>query len=128
MYCYNTFTKIKHRQVSLIDSDKNLINYWRANIFNLQVIKNWWMLILIKKVLLYLIIFSLHKCIRNKIQHFYCFFKNLKILESAICWPSTVFGLLNRVRSVDHLPYSYWLIKIATRVCHVIPCRLCSVS
>ena len=55
------------------------------------------------------------------------FFLNLKILESAICRPSTVFDLLDRVRSVDRLPYFYWLLKIAARVCHVIPCRLCNV-
>jgi len=81
-------------------------------------------LLVIKKhyKLLYLIIFSLYICIRKKNQHFYCFKKNLKILESAICWPLTVFGLLDRVRSVDHLPYFYWLLKIAARVCHVIPC------
>jgi hypothetical protein len=54
-------------------------------------------------LLLNLIIFSLYKCIRNKNQHFYYFFKNLKILESAICWPSTVFGLFDRVRFVDRL-------------------------
>ena len=48
------------------------------------------------------------------------FKKNLKILELA----STVFGLFDRVRSVDRLPYFYWLLEIAARVCHVIPCRL----
>jgi len=40
MYCYNTFTKIKHRPVSLIDSDNKLMNLLTPKIVNVHVIKN----------------------------------------------------------------------------------------
>ena len=75
-------------------------------------------------LLCFVIPYNFFSILGIKINIFTVFKKNLKILESAICWPSTVFGLLDRVRSVDCMPYFYWLLKIAAGVCHVISCRL----